>query len=88
MYIIINNTAAKTNKTQLPSPTLPKTEEKKSSSTPIKKMRKQNAIIMLICHINSIMIVTKIVVIIITPSSAMPAEKFNIRNKTKNNVQS
>ncbi|BAT01696.1 Os07g0509300, partial [Oryza sativa Japonica Group] len=73
MYIIKYSTAANTKRTQLPSATLPNTEEKKINSSPRERVRKHRTTMMLICHIKSIMMVTKTVVIIMTPSSAMPA---------------
>ena len=63
---------AKTNIIQLPSVTLHKTDEKKINSNPKKTITKLNTMTMCICHIRSITRVTKMVVIIITPSSAMP----------------
>ena len=72
-----NMTMEKTSIIQLPSPTLHKTEEKKVSSSPKKMITKLSTMKMFICQIRSITRVTKIVVIIITPSSAMPAIKRN-----------
>jgi len=62
----------KTNIIQLPSVTLHRTDEKKVNSNPKKTTTKLSTMMMCICHISSITRVTKIVVIIITPSSAMP----------------
>jgi hypothetical protein len=50
----------------------PRTDEKKANSIPRKITKKLRTIMMFICHIRSITIVTKITVIIITPSSAIP----------------
>jgi hypothetical protein len=66
---------------QLPSPTPPRTDEKKTNSIPRKITKKLRTIIMFICHMRSITIVTKIVVVIITPSSAIPV----ITNYHRNN---
>jgi len=74
MTIIRNMTPAKTNMIQLPSPTHNKTDEKNVSSIPMKRITKATMTIIFICHIRSITRVTKIVVIIITPISAMPVE--------------
>lgn len=70
-----NIITAKTKIIQLPSVTLHKTEEKKVSSKPRKNITKLRTITMFICHMRSITMVTKIVVIIMTPSSAIPEKK-------------
>lgn len=75
---------AKTKIIQLPSPTLHKTDEKKVNSNPRKITMKLSTMMMFICHIRSITIVTKMVVIIITPSSAMPVVKEGRYQEIKN----
>lgn len=65
---------AKSNIIQLPSDTLHKTDEKNASSSPKKNIKKQRTMMMCVCHMRSITRVTKMVVIIITPSSAMPVK--------------
>ena len=76
MNITKYSTAANTKRTQLPSAALPKTEEKKNNSSPRKRVRKHRTTMMFTCHIKSIIMVTRTVVIIMTPSSAMPAIKI------------
>lgn len=72
-------TMANTSMIQLPSPTLHKTEERKVNSIPKNIMAKLITMKIFICHIRSITSVTKVVVIIMTPISAMPVKKVEIR---------